>query len=139
MVLTLQLLMWKMGLKTLNYFSCFLAHDQGYLGPVSPKLPYCPKYRSNSTLRWFCQLNKAAFNVNHGVGDFVSLYICPKYPRTDKTPPSDSLFPVLRLHLIWHIELSILDYFSCVLSYDLWYLNPVSPNCTNVPNTLKQA
>ena len=32
-------LMWNKELKTLDYFSCVLAHDLGYSGPVSPNCP----------------------------------------------------------------------------------------------------
>ena len=51
---------------------------------------------------------------------------------------SDSLVPGLRSHLIWKVELKILDYFACVLAYDLGYFDLVYPNCANVPNALKQ-
>ena len=43
---------------------------------------------------------------------------------------------------MWNDELKTLDYFLCLPNYDLRYLGPVwdqfSPNCPNVPNTLKQ-
>ena len=61
--------------------------------------------------------------------DFPKLLYCPKYPRTDGNPPSDSLVPGLRLHLIRYIELRIFDYFACVPAYDLRYFDLVSPNC----------
>ena len=61
--------------------------------------------------------------------DFPKLPYCPKYPRTDGNPPSDSLVPGLRLHLIRHIELRILDYFACVPAFNLWYFDLASPNC----------
>ena len=35
-------------------------------------------------------------------------------------------------------ELKTLDYFSCLPNHELQYLGPISPNCTNAPNTLKQ-
>ena len=60
---------------------------------------------------------------------FPKLPYCTKYPRTDEISPSDSLIPGLRLHLIWHIELRISDYFACVPAFDLWYFDLVSPNC----------
>ena len=50
---------------------------------------------------------------------FPKLPYCPKYPRTDENLPLHSLVPGLRLHLIRHIELRILDYFACVPAYDL--------------------
>ena len=60
---------------------------------------------------------------------FPKLPCCPKYTRTDEHSPSDSVVAGLRLYLIRHTELRILDYFSCVPAYGSWYFNLVSPNC----------
>ena len=129
-------------------------------GPNFPQIaimPQIPKSKLDLILRWLCQLIKALFNVNHGVGDFGLLFICPrswlpswgnfaklpcclKYPRTDITSPSDSLVPGLKPHLMWNIELKFLYYFGCVLAYHLVVLgyDLISPNYSNVSNALKQ-
>ena len=60
--------------------------------------------------------------------DFPKLSYCPKYPSADENPPSYNLVPGIRLHLIRHIELRILDYFPIVPAYDLSYFDLVSPN-----------
>ena len=132
-----------MELKTLNYFSCFPAHNLEYLDPVFLKLSWCPKYQKRVQLNPEMALRirvRPCLKANHGVRDFGLLFICPsldysvspkppycfKYPRTDIISTSDSLVLGLKLHFI------------CVLTYDLWYFDLVSPNCANVPNALKQ-
>ena len=124
-------------------------------GPNFPQITIklqIPNNRSNLILRWFCQLGKASFYVNHGVGDFGLLFMCPtswlpsflklpkcpKYPKTDIAPPSDSCVPGLRPHLMWNIDLKVLDYFASVLAYGVRYFDLVSLNCAYVPNNLKQ-
>ena len=125
---------------------CFPAHDLEYLGAVSSKLPKCPKCQKAGRAQpcnGFKNLSKDLFKgeswswrfwITFHVSQlrlpgFPELLYCPKYPRTDENPPSDSLVPGLRLNLIRHIELRILHYFACVPAYDLWYFDLVSPNC----------
>ena len=45
--------------------------------PQIVKMLKIPKNRSNSILRWLCQSSKASFNVNHGIGHFELLFMCP--------------------------------------------------------------
>ena len=87
MVLTLQYLMWNIELKTLNCFSCFPAHDLGHLGPVSPKLLYCPKYK------------KKKKNT---------------HTHTCRIQQCDAFTNWVRPQLMWIMDLEILDSFSCV-------------------------
>ena len=88
MVLTLEYLMWNIGLKTLNCFSCFPAHDLGHLGPVSPKLLYCPKYKNKQNKK--------------------------KHPHTGRIQQCDAFTNWVRPQLMWIMDLEILDSFSCV-------------------------
>ena len=133
---------------------CFPAHDLEYLGAVSSKLPKCPKCQKAGRAQpcnGFKNLSKDLFKgeswswrfwITFHVSQlrlpgFPKLPYCPKYLRTDENSPSDSRVPGLRLHLIRHIELTILDYFVCITAYHLWYFDLVSPNCAMPPNNLK--
>ena len=71
-------LMWNKELKTLDYFSCVLAHDLGYLGPVSPNCPNTcktgiigPTEGLDTSLRSYLMWNKELKNLNFFLCDFV--------------------------------------------------------------------
>ena len=137
-----------MELKTLNYFSCFPAHNLEYLDPVFLKLSWCPKYQKRVQLNPEMALRirvRPCLKANHGVRDFGLLFICPsldysvspkppycfKYPRTDIISTSDSLLLGLKLHFIWQIELRIL---FCLCS-NLWFVvfRPSFPKLCQCP------
>ena len=152
-------LIWNIGLKTLNYFLCFPVHDLGYLDTVSPKFPYCPKYQKIGRTRswdgvanrvklrliWIIELE--IFNYFSGVPAQYMGYLDQVWPNFPNVPiiikqviitPSDSFVPGVRPYLLWKAVLIVLDSLTSVLSRDFGYFDPVSLNCTNVPNNLKQ-
>ena len=70
---------------------------------------------------------------------FPQTVLTSQVPYNRYNSPSDSLVPGFRPHSIRNIELRILDYFACVLAYDLGYFELVSSIRANVSDTLKQA
>ena len=64
--------------------------------------------------------------------NFLKLSQLPKYTKTGTTWCLDGLYFWVRPHLVWNIEFNTFSDF-------LWlYLDPVSQNHPNPPNTLKQ-
>ena len=87
----------------------------------------------------FCTFLTIIWGIRAQFGpSFPKVPLCPKYPKTGKTLPSDGFCTWVRLQLIQNLEFNNLHEFLYTQAHDLEYLGPISWTCSSAQNTLKQ-
>ena len=140
--------MWNVGINTFNEFECIDVHYLGYFGPISLTFLNAPNTlkqvytnlasdglypRVRLHFMWYVEFNTLDdfFCISsHDLGEFgpnfsdLSQFL--KYTKAGINWPSDGLYILPRLHLIWNVEFNTLDDFLCYSAHNMGYLSPIS-------------